>query len=175
MCFPRGCHSSLAVSPILAVAFAESSVVGVKAKIKLRQFAGDAGAGGLCGGHLELDFAATDRLGEEALLPRKRDTGQKCPPAPTTSRALMSPLTIQPSPVRSMESKGTPSRMRATTPRQIFVKLAAQDAVADGPTVVDVNLGFVDAAQAKAGDRLQKRALARRPRNRCPALRVPAA
>ena len=94
-----------------------------------------------CAAGIELDFVGDHRR-RGGFVARKRDTEEKCPPAPTTSRALMSPLTIQRSPVRSTGVEGdTFADARATTPQQIFVKLAAQDAVADGPTVVMLTWG----------------------------------
>ena len=139
------------------ILFAEDPSVAaqVAAKVKFRQFAGDAAASRLCCRHLELYFARHDRgrgglIPEEARHRTKVSTGadhKSC-----LDLAIDEPAV--PAPLYRVERHAFPDAS-PTTAQKIFVKLTAQDAVADGATVGDVNLRLFDAAQAKTGDWLQ--------------------
>src|ERR1039457_5547561 len=63
-------HAADADGEDILFAEAPSVAAQVAAKIKLRQFAGDAAAGGLRGGHLELDFAC-DHRGRRGFVPQE--------------------------------------------------------------------------------------------------------
>ena len=147
----------------------------VAAEEKFGKIAGDFRFGRLRRVHLELDFLRHHRGRCTLVAEIARDRTEMSAGADQNSRPDVA--VHQPAAVRALDRGNglTLAESRSASPQQVFVELAAANAVADDALAANLDLRPANGIEAKAGNRLQGSARRVVLRERCPVRRAPAA